>query len=140
MLRPFFRSRLMWLGLFSFFFLIWAWNDSATKASWISYSGLGLNLRGCSASVGMRYERRGEKLRWARWERQEMPPSAAVVWRNEEDGWFLRLSFPFVMVSYLILWVGLMFWWQRRKSRLLKLHAASSRDHEPGSTNAPDQG
>lgn len=40
------------------------------------------------------------------------------------------------MVSYLIIWAGLMLWWQRRKSRLLKLHTESARDHE----KAPDQG
>ncbi len=121
MIRPWYLSRLFWFGLFAFFFLIWAWNDSATRTTWITRSGIGLDLRGHSVGVGVRYGKRGEKLRWVQLQRSERP--AAVMLRNDEDGCFLRLPFPFVMVSYLILWAGLMFWWQRRKTRLLKLQA-----------------
>jgi hypothetical protein len=125
MIRPWYRSRLFLLGLFTLGFLIWAWKDSVTKATWISHSGLSLNLRGCSLSVGMRFNDGGEKLRWARWKRVESPPSAPIQFTRRGDGGFLRLSFPFVLVSYLVAWTGLIFWWQRRKARLLKLHFAA---------------
>jgi hypothetical protein len=54
--------------------------------------------------------------------------------------WGVRMPHLFLIAAYLIVWWAIHARWQRRKARLLKLHAASFRDHEPGSINAPDQG
>lgn len=38
MIRPWYRSRLFWLGLFGLVFLLWCWWDSMEHATWVSLS------------------------------------------------------------------------------------------------------
>ncbi len=122
--RPFYRSRLFWFGLFTFSFLFWAWKDSGNYVTWVSQSGISFNLRGSSVSMGFTYAAKAQGLRWARRKSTERPPDSPVQYSSDKDRFFLRLSFPVVIGLYLGLWFAAQAWWQRRKSRLMKLHAA----------------
>ena len=135
--RPWYRSRLFWLGLPGLVFLLWAWvtfsGTSVAVARWRkthAYAGSGqvvlLQVHRASAGSGSassfeaRIDKRPELER--RWFRQ------AVDWRSPLRLRSLMSTFGvalwFIVLIYVALWSGLAFWWQRRKARLLKLHTA----------------
>lgn len=148
MIRPFYRSRLFWLGLPGLVFLWWAWWDSGGHFTFFRWD------RGAqSEHVGIV----AGNVSWSRFtERHPRKPIMAVLYDVERDvmheqlpsgaiiprGRFppalrvervalqthdvleVRVALWVVVTVYLVVWLGTVAIWQRRKSRLLKLPAA----------------
>jgi hypothetical protein len=163
MIPPFHRSRLFWLGLPGLVFLLWAWlgsplnlrvrisigdyilrvggEDRALKVDWEVYGS------GHLAAPGLRFYKGGMYAGDIDTEGQRFFPKA-LRYDVRKYHYHLgvrsipevKLAYWFLLLFYMMIWLLVLTVWQRRKFRLLKLHAASSRDHEPGSINAPDQG
>ncbi len=132
--RPFYRSRLFWLGLPGLVFLLWAW--------WLStghYSGAGFG-GGNNWVIG---QMGGEVF--AQWvstsgpdwgefgvEHREMTGEDAqdvkemFVFMNGCSPAFRAIFIPYYwpVIAYTATWLFSLALWQRRKSRRLKLHAA----------------
>ena len=145
MIRPFYRSRLFWLGVPGLVFFVWLWVDSTRfvtemvrmQGRWelyvLSYQGEGYLTvtRRTGASTGSSYVRVKE-TRGISW----FPPiSEIVLLRVEADpfdplggerkSWNVRLPMWTLTALYGCGWAGSLVWWQLRKARLKKLHAAS---------------
>lgn len=154
-LRPFYRSRLFWLGLPGFVFLLWAWLDSGWNTTDLAYCD-NTRQRGVAQFQGELIFYRSETPLNRSW-----PGSYFIHSRTPAapagNAWRIgRVSFPklashlaeermlnpqkpslgnmrqssvgvalwFVAASYAAAWILTLTWWQRRKSRLLKIHSA----------------
>ncbi|MCW1921955.1 hypothetical protein OKA05_05285 [Luteolibacter arcticus] len=151
MIRPWYRSRLFWFGLFWQLFLVWAWGDAgayrsvfswgqADTAMWVGQDEGSIvvgNLRstefhvgdflGCSD--GLELERRPTVT-----ERGRLVWKLPAAFRHEREKSSLGLSGTlkfqsrrlhvawWVVVGISVAaWSGLMVWWQFRQARALKL-------------------
>ncbi len=133
------RSRLFWLGLPGFAFLLWVWlllpNTFQCLSLEMAETQLIAGMTNRQISLHKRSFRghvlapqmRGLKIRnglLSSWSRKENPffPKACS-WKRGEHGDFRFFLASWLIVSiYLILWVALSGCWQLRKSRLLKRH------------------
>ncbi len=132
--RPFYRSRLFWLGLLGLVFLLWGWWLSMEHYSFMGFGGAP------HWEVG---QIRGElyaywnssgwpNLDYPHFEHQEMSMEEARNVRAELDLWpgmeanlcFVVIPYYWVVLACAGVWLLTLAWWQCRKSRLLKLHTA----------------
>ena len=132
--RPFYRSRLFWLGLPGLVFLLWGWWLS--MGNWSAASSRGSLGWGIAQSKGevIVWWRSGEGPNWKDFdaEHSEIPEKDASEIRNyiifvrETEPGFRLVFFPYywLVLAYTATWLLTLALWQRRKSRLLKLHAA----------------
>jgi hypothetical protein len=133
-LRSVYRSRLFWLGLPGLVFLLWAWWVAKGNMSLVGFSGphdwvigqLGgevialwdfagwPTLRDFATSHGkMSLDEAGREM------------GAMIEWRREKPTRRLVfIPYLWVVLTYTAVWLLTLALWQRRKSRLLKLHAA----------------
>jgi hypothetical protein len=129
--RPFYRSRLFWLGLPGLVFLLWSWWDSVGEnkgVAWtsggvgtfayISYSVIGVG----TDSGGRHYEG------LTPWKNGGLSkpafPSPVILREPRADLISFEVPLWLLILLYLVAWPLTLGWWQRRKSRILKLHAA----------------
>ena len=130
--RPFYRSRLFLLGLPGLVFMLWGWWLSMGHVSRVKFEGnvfigqMGGEVFAWSDPSGwtmggiFRSEHRdmtGEEMRelknwWAA--ETETARSLRVVY----------IPYYWLVLAYAATWLLTLALWQRRKSRLLKLHAA----------------
>lgn len=161
-LRPFYCSRLFWLGLPGLLFLFWAWDKSISTQA-ITHLGpscgwagsghgrflwfrvrthgdslLGLDLRSGKASEepdGSVYYSSSAKYAVPLFQTTVTSPIVpappwfpAPHWRAERfaAGTSLFASLPYwlLIAGYAAVWLSGIGYWQRRKTRLLKLHAS----------------
>lgn len=130
--RPFYRSRLFWLGLPGLVFLLWGW--------WLSlghYSGAGFG-GGQNWVIG---QMGGEVI--ARWdadggpdwvefgaahrdmkegEAQEMKGMLPAVREMFPSYRIVFIPYYWPVLAYTATWLLTLAWWQRRKTRMMKLH------------------
>ncbi len=132
--RPWYRSRLFWLGMPGLVFLLWGWWMSMRHLSGGGYLGA---IPWVIAQGG------GELCAW--WDSDgspdqanfgvfhaELPPERAGRWRRNMVGMgnskptrhFVAIPYHWVVLAYAVTWLLTLTCWQRRKSRLMKLHAA----------------
>ena len=161
--RPFYRSRLYWLGLPGLLFLLWVWWDSGGNYS--DFSGYERGSRIATVKI-----HHGCVQLWAHADKLTPSPTSldflffrfqfqdrkfdlpvGLSWQIEKDealgddpaaaGWVPSpgAAFPkpelrgvevsvalwFMVLVYLCGLSLTMLWWQRRKSRMMKLHTAS---------------
>jgi hypothetical protein len=153
-IRPWYRSRLFWLGLPGLLFLLWGW-----LADPLAVSGVTVTLGDYRLTVGD-WSRVG-RISWEVYgsggrlsaqgirtfsgrlggsvpvdegevrDRQAFPP--AFRYEVQEDHSTpvglrripqVRVAYWLLLLLYLPAWGALLAGWQRRKSRLLNLHAA----------------
>ena len=130
--RPFYRSRAFWFGLLGLVFLLWGWWMSLVHQSAAGFPGngfigqMGGEVFACSDSGGgpmwgnfssMHREMTEAEVRelknwWAA--ETETAPSVRLV--------FIPYYWP--VLAYTATWLLTLALWQRRKSHLMKLHAA----------------
>jgi hypothetical protein len=156
--RPFYRSRLFWLGLPGLVFLLWTWWDSGQHFSGVTWQRpsetIEINVaagRLCMVSYRDPDEGAGQLPAPVQYsvDRRVMItaslPEAGVRPRqfdtpraierltgSAEDDPFgasyetrgIEVACWLLLLVYLFLWSTALLTWQRRKSRLLKLHAA----------------
>ena len=158
MIRPFYRSRLFWLGVPGLVFLMWAWWDSGGNTTGVRWYR-GREFLRAEVGVGHLELSRTTELKprkriilnpfaVSRDELYEEETDRTV--RRRDRQWDFRPAFerpqpesvdPFepmfkvsgigiavwmIVLSYLVLWLGTVWAWQRRKARLLKLRNAPS--------------
>lgn len=147
MIRPWYRSRLFWLGLPGLAFLLWAWRDSSTFSSGLFRSGH-LEVHCAKQYLGAvefsyfpaHWETGPKRFDTCRTEYERVVderfpmvgaytfPEAVHAYhrppsRFSERG--IRIAHWLILTVYVLAWGGAVTGWQRRKSHLLKLHSAS---------------
>ncbi len=145
--RPFYRSRLFWLGLPGLVFLLWGWLAVPLSTTGVGWSKGRYDIVICDVSRVVRISfgeifisRSAENLpetgltfsQNSNWELPEAQsrvfPAAYDREVFEEPDYFyydcFYLAYWWLILFYLLLWAAVALVWQRRKSRLLKLHAA----------------
>jgi hypothetical protein len=131
--RPFYRSTLFWLGLPGLLFLLWAWWVSYGHTSWAGFMGPRPWWIGQAAGeVVAAWNRRGSPELWNfAADYLEIPVSNPPGWHRWPREPIFRPGFrcvviPYyaVILAYVTTWLLTLAWWQRRKSRLMKLHPA----------------
>jgi hypothetical protein len=138
MIRPWYRSRLFWLGFPGLLFLLWA--AGLAKSSWPSYSYVsatqqviaGWNHRKgmivCVRPISVPRVQQGFRTfpylmeyPWITNVPGWPPPFAS---RRTEDSWNGFVAAWSLLPCYLGVWLTMTMWWQRRKARLVKASAA----------------
>lgn len=137
MIRPFYRSRLFWLGLPGMVFLLWGWiagiNASLeyfqpatrygvqaghSKLSFYSSNHPAEFFHYPAGTWDFRVhsEARGSLL------------APGIVWVDERVLGYgargIEIAAWTIFLTYIVIWMSSLAGWQRRKSRLLKLHAS----------------
>ncbi len=130
--RPFYRSRLFWLGLPGLVFLLWAWkgsvgwskglawrhNDFAAFTSTVGGQMIIGTDNGTSRDQGFKV--------WSL--RTHHPQEALIIPKIKREAAFaqiyIELPIALLVLLYLAAWSGFVCCWHRRKSRLLRLHTA----------------
>ncbi len=132
--RPFYRSRLFWLGLPGLVFLLWAWWFSMGYFSHVDFSGK--YEWGISQSAGnvVAIWNSGGMPNWdgVFFDHGQWSVESARAWQmtlnesRETHPAFRYVIVPYyaVVLAYVAVWLLTLAWWQRRKSRLMKLHTA----------------
>ena len=142
MIRPWYRSRLFWLGIPGLVFLLWAWRDSSTRNSELFWSGR-MKVHGVSQYLGSinlfhllapwdtgpkRFDVR--RMEYPKVVDESYPqvasftfPQAIVVYKRppanfSERG--IRVSHWLIALGYVLVWCLAVGLWQRRKARLLE--------------------
>jgi hypothetical protein len=136
--KPFYRSRLFWLGVPPLVFLVWCWVVSFDFSKAFGMGGRGYGFSFISrdgaiqphAGLGFPqefwFERHSEPLGsgGGTW----FPPAIRLAKASEDpfdaDNQPFTVAYWAVIILYLPAWLGSHLWWQRRTSRLLKLHVA----------------
>jgi len=140
-----FRSPLLWIGLFGLVFLLWAWRDSARAMSHASYGSkpVKLTLMSVASAVDLRFSTKqgsyAAHLSFDHWEfpRGWDPSTMRDVRPWNAGNWFpapwfgpvgdekvpgfgriLVLPYWLLVPVYLVGWGGLM-GWRRRKRKLI---------------------
>lgn len=149
MIPPFHRSRLFWLGLPGLVFLLWAWLGSPLNLQVrISIGDYILRVGGedralkvdCEvygsghlAAPGLRFYKGGMYAGDIDTEGQRFFPKA-LRYDVRKYHYHLgvrsipevKLAYWFLLLFYMTIWLLVLTVWQRRKSRLLRLHTAPS--------------
>ena len=138
--KPFYRSRLFWLGLVPAFFLAWMWGSARSTAHTISYwASDDCNLTALHAPWGIilgrqkwhdgtsfwsstRFSFRVSDANTPTW--QTLPehfPQGSIGYkhvRSDRKGTqYIRVGFPILFFGYLAIWFSTTCWWQLRKRR-----------------------
>ena len=130
--RPFYRSRLFWLGLPGLVFLLWGWWISMGHQSAAGFPGnafigqMGGEVFACSDSGG-----------WPMWgDFSSMHREITVAEVRELKNWWaaetetspslrmILIPYYWPVLAYTVTWLLTLAWWQRRKYRISKLHTA----------------
>lgn len=131
--RPFYRSRLFWLGLPGLVFLLWGWWISTGNLSWTGFLGAGSWMIGqIGGEVFAMWDSDGGPdwgsffVRHAETtgkEAQEWTDS--MVAESERRPSFSLVFIPYYwpVLAYTATWLLTLAWWQRRKARKMKLHS-----------------
>ncbi len=146
--RPFYRSRLFWLGLPGLVFLLWLWLLFSPKAICIDAGQRSFDVLSFPSAIEFttsedrnafpswevdvwpleeedRVDPGDHLFKWDYDERYAGIPAGggsfvSGFWRQH----YLSMRPWLPSAAYLVLWLAAVAWWQRRKYRLLKLHAA----------------
>ena len=115
--RPFYRSRLFWLGLPGLVFLLWFGHGS----------GVGFGGTRPWAIV----QTAGDLLvvwdseEWPDWQSLGNSTEVALYSQGEHPTYrYVFIPYYAVALAYITAWLLTLAWWHRRKSRLMKLHTA----------------
>ncbi len=151
--RPFYRSRLFWLGLPGLVFLLWGWWDSGAYPShlswsttsrtfWVGHENGGI-VSGTINSTNPNNHGIPQGFKFRRWEANaphifswSLPQP--LLWQHNVTNYSLpsisrnlgvetrrlEVAYWLAILIYLTPWIAALWWWQHRKSRLLKLHSA----------------
>jgi len=155
-MRPFYRSRLFWLGVPGLVFLLWVWWDSGKWASSVSWErsqrsdcvdvasgvvGWERNTyrdTGPAVSNGLGFDRRsgssimdfpGEEELDQEDEMRRFDLRKAYTWTKfclwaDSPDWLdiqrLRVALWVVVLVYVAMWLGAVWWWRRRKARVMR--------------------
>lgn len=135
--RPFYRSRLFWLGLPGLVFLLWAWWVSMGSYLYAGFEGIhGLAVRQMGGELCLTWDSDG----WpdwrhfttshGRWSGGAGEVAAAklmftMMRENDPTSRFVFIPYYWLVFAYIAGWLLTLALWQRRKSRILKLHTAS---------------
>ncbi len=132
--RPFYRSRLFWLGLPGLEFLLWAWWFSMEHNSQARFGGVPVWVTGQSAGEVYVFWNSAGLPDWRDFHtvHQKMSMEDASEWKRSLSVLerrvvgFRHILFPHytAVVAYAAAWLLFLACWQRRKSRLLKLHTS----------------
>lgn len=140
--RPFYRSLLFWFGLPGLVFLLWGWQDSGKAVRTMTWNGRGAarQVDQWNGSIRVLYVADpalyGGPMHRFSFHRSEMPAAyrdkrrlgplvfAPLFPSLESPRAAPRISYWVVFFLYLMTWIVALAAWQRRKARLLKLHAA----------------
>ncbi len=130
----FYRSRLFWLGLPGLVFLLWAWWVSMGHISQARFGYVPVWVIGQSAGEVFVFWNASGFPDWRDFHalHEKMSMEDASEWRRSLEVLesrvvgFRYVLFPHyaVVLAYAPAWLLTLAWWQRRKSRLLKLHTA----------------
>jgi hypothetical protein len=137
MIRPWYRSRLIWLGMPGLLFLLWGWVDrSPSSLLTAKGSKLRLTTGNRTGTLTVAWETRpGGSGDFAISGRTgtgtpgSIPlfPPAIQHWKVDLSGFpgggsatTVKVAYWFLIIVYLPLWLGVLAGWQRRKGRLLK--------------------
>lgn len=142
MIRPWYRSLLFWFGVLGLMFMFWAWQDSGKAIRTMTWNGSGSarQVDQWNGSIRVVYSSdpglyRGRMHRFG-FHRSEMPTVnraelslgpfvfAPLISSLDDPNSVMRIPYWVAVALYLIAWLASLNWWQRRKSRLLKLHSA----------------
>ena len=144
MIRPWYRSRLFWLGLPGLVFMLWAWGDSTRHVSSLSWAsnvwGFYARTWGNSLELDLYhsvYPGMRSNLDFYRWPLSrlstpvEHPLFPAGVRfgtsHNASNGLTTRIlviALWLMITAYTAVWLGALACWQRRKARLSRRAAA----------------
>ncbi len=145
--RPWYRSHLFWLGLPGLVFLLWGWLGSCRQDSGARWSDAAAGFSVSDSARTLSFRRftdlsgsglpNGAGLRgFSTWtwgdnrKHAELPwfPKALEFSREEVPldyrAWTVSFAYWSLELLYLLFWTATLLVWQRRKSRLLKLHSA----------------
>ena len=136
-LRPWYRSALVWLALFPFFFLLWAWRESMhTTGRGVMWVRPGQSFYLSHGAGSLRFGEDDATMKspmgWSTWEWSlDDPDVMPLVWcpppaleREEEDS-RTTLKLPHWLMGglYLAIWIGGIRWRSHRMRRALTLPA-----------------
>ncbi len=127
--RPFYRSRLFWLGLPGLVFLLWGWWMSMGYFSGMMVGHGSLFVMQAKASIVAGwvvtspidwtvFDSTHEQLTVS--DVEELPVMRELI----ANGSYALIPYYLPVLAYTATWLLTLAWWQRRKSRLLKLHTA----------------
>ena len=147
-MRAFYKSRLFWLGVPGLVFLLWVWWDSGGYFSAVSYDrtpetwfvgvsegcvtwthSLDLKPRGLTMD-GLRVDRHSLADEYGVTVRRHFAVAPAFEKEVETVGvpawglemWFhkVRAGLWVVVLGYVMVWLGSVVWWERRKARVMR--------------------
>ena len=133
-MRPWYRSRLFWLGVPCLLFLFWGWFAKSRVWGEVKVGSYRLaigNTEGqlrilfTGSSRGFVIAGRQGTSHQAR-ESSLIPSAIKLTVLDFSGGWHLtnlRLAYWFLLLLYVTSWSALLVAWQRRKARLLKASA-----------------
>ncbi len=132
--RPFYRSRLFWLDLPGLVFLLWGWWLSLGHVSqaswgwthpWCVWQSAGDLVAVWDSEVGPEWgEFRGSHEAVPMMEDREWRTGLPENRQMYPTYRYVIVPYYQVVLAYVAAWLLALAWWQRRKSRLLKLHTA----------------
>lgn len=146
MIRPFYCSRLFWLGIPGLLFLLLAWGRSNFSSTHAWFPRAIYSWQAESVSGGVQWWHKESRIipgpewdpppRYSVWTNEVSPDHRRwfkwPIWRKEsysELGQthyrFHSLPYWLLTIGYTSFWLGGVVTWQRRKSRLFKLHSAT---------------
>jgi hypothetical protein len=138
MIRPWYRSRLFWVGFPGLAMLLWLWLERPmrhfeVKAMW---GNRAWHVADSSRLLEVGWDRRSspyipskvEIYRWQRSEDRLFPPALWLSAYGDKLEWDRRwfVAWWLLIAGYIPLWLCGVAWWQRRKRRLLNASAAGS--------------
>jgi hypothetical protein len=146
--RPFYRSRLFWLGLPGLVFLLWLWLENARDDLFFGHTKITgpveASTRGIGSFDGSVYYvtikttfgvSGPEEVGFHASSEGGLEPNEPMtlfafppfgIFQRKSEGHEYRnvmLAWWAVILTYSLAWLVTLAWWQRRKARLLKLHA-----------------
>ncbi len=144
---PFYRSRLFWLGLPGLVFLLWFWLIFSPKGIYINAGPRGGSILSFRSAIEFTFSDDSSRPKWEVGvlpleEENDRIDFSDPVFKRDYQVWsgescavgrslltFSRMDYlsmrPWLpSVAYLRIWLGVVWGWQFRKSRLLKLHTS----------------
>ena len=139
--RPWYRSRLFWLGLFPLIFMLWAWRDSEEYVTFLSIESklMVVGLGTIQSNVCLEFfsiDHGGGKIfanRYPVTDDSGDPYKVLLGWGFPkameadligDDSYdvtyrWINIAWWFIASIYLTLWLTSLCWWQRRKGKRL---------------------
>lgn len=127
--RPWYRSRLFWLGLVPLLFLVWVWWDSTTYTSGVHFRsahreyvvGQGEGYVGVGLGTGRALYLSTSPLGWSFHRSRDLgpalPPAVEVYLDHPEMGYLVGVAVWLLVAGFTPTWIACLIWWQRRKRR-----------------------